>query len=138
MKLNIGAGNRHLEGFLSVDIQGGDVVTNAWDLPFQDGSVEEVYSRHFIEHVTLTQAADCLREWHRVLRPGAECLVICPDRDYHLPRIGNYAQDPVTGTTHHRHAMHALYGWQKMEQCGFIGVTRVAGPEPDLCVKGLR
>ncbi len=115
MKLNIGAGATPREGYLSVDIQGGDITAEAWDLPCDDDSVDAIYSRHMIEHVTPKQAGDCLREWVRVLKPGGVCRVICPDRDRVLRDIGNYHIDPTKGKTYHLCAMHSLYGWQRDE-----------------------
>jgi predicted SAM-dependent methyltransferase len=154
MKLNVGAGNRHREGYLSVDIQGGDWQCLAWELPAEDESVDAIYSRHFIEHVSPRQAGDCLREWYRVLKPGGTCHIICPDRDHHIPFLGNHNPDPTTGTTYHRHAMHSLYGWQKTEwdfhkwawteaemmelmaQVGFHSFTH--HPDPDVNLEGIK
>lgn len=55
MKLDLGAGKRPREGFLGVDVvEGSDFRVdlfgpNAW--PFEDGSVEEVWSSHLVEHI---------------------------------------------------------------------------------------
>jgi len=48
-------------------------------LPFADGSVDFLYSSHFLEHVPRWQALKLLRECHRVLRPGGLLRISVPD-----------------------------------------------------------
>lgn len=52
-------------------------------LPFDNGSVEEIYSSHFLEHLADRDVLPFLRECHRVLRPGGTVELIVPD----LPAI---------------------------------------------------
>lgn len=69
IKLNIGAGNKPIDGFISVDIKDG---INANSLPYEDASVDEVYASHVLEHFPYEQTVDVLREWSRVLKPGGK------------------------------------------------------------------
>jgi SAM-dependent methyltransferase len=48
-------------------------------LPFADGTVEAIYSSHFLEHVRREDALAFLRECHRVLRPGGVVRLVVPD-----------------------------------------------------------
>ena len=48
-------------------------------LPFEDNSVEYIFSSHFIEHLHYPQAVEYLRESFRVLKPGGIIRTICPD-----------------------------------------------------------
>ena len=49
-------------------------------LPFDDGSVDAVYSSHFFEHIYYSDAGAILKECHRVLRPGGVLrLAALPD-----------------------------------------------------------
>lgn len=48
-------------------------------LPFEDDSIEFVFSEHFIEHVSLKTAIGWLKEVYRVLRPGGIIRVSTPD-----------------------------------------------------------
>ena len=48
-------------------------------LPFTNGSVSNLFSSHFIEHLTYRQGIDFLKETHRVLKPGGIVRIICPD-----------------------------------------------------------
>src|SRR5262249_12971261 len=47
--------------------------------PHPDGAFEAVFSSHFLEHLYPDEARLCLRESHRVLRPGGVCRVAVPD-----------------------------------------------------------
>lgn len=70
LKLNLGACDHFLAGYLSVDIcQPADVVTdlrNPW--PWADNSVEAIYAHDVFEH--LPDKIFTLNEAHRVLCPG--------------------------------------------------------------------
>jgi SAM-dependent methyltransferase len=48
-------------------------------LPFDDGSVDAIYSSHFLEHVRREDALGFLRECHRVLRTGGVLRLVVPD-----------------------------------------------------------
>lgn len=78
-RLNIGAGHTRLDGFVNIDRSPrADVVLNLDDdrLPFEDGSVELIFTYHCIEHVRNYLFA--LGEMHRVLVPGGWLLVGVP------------------------------------------------------------
>ncbi len=116
MRLSVGAGGRKKPGYVTVDIQpGNDVQAPMWDLPYQDGEIEAIYSRHAIEHVTFVEAQRTLREWHRVLQPGGTIEIICPNRDYHVWQLSQPGQSPAGSVSNWTHAMASLYGWQKHE-----------------------
>ncbi len=73
MKLNLGCGNDHREGFVSADIRalpGVEIVCDARSLPLHDGSVEHLMANDLIEHIPMTEVGATLREWNRVLEPG--------------------------------------------------------------------
>lgn len=81
--LNVGAGETRIPSFINIDarhIPGIDIVTSADDLHmFEDLSVDLIYSCHVLEHFGRDRAADVLREWHRVLRPGGMLRIAVPD-----------------------------------------------------------
>lgn len=58
-------------GIKRVDIRNG--------IPYPDGSAAHVYSSHMIEHLSRWQAADLLKECHRVLAPGGILRLATPD-----------------------------------------------------------
>jgi uncharacterized protein YbaR (Trm112 family)/SAM-dependent methyltransferase len=69
---NVGsAALRHGSGVLNVDLfpdYGVDVVGDATQLPFQDGSLDGFISRRVLEHVC--KPGKAVAEMHRVLKPG--------------------------------------------------------------------
>ena len=60
---------------------GGDIINHNVNngLPFEDSSVEVIFSSHFIEHLTFEEGLNFLKECYRVLRPGGILRIICPD-----------------------------------------------------------
>ena len=63
------------------DDAGGHVINHNVNkgLPFRDNSISNIYSSHFIEHLTYTEAKDFLKESFRVLRPNHTIRIVCPD-----------------------------------------------------------
>jgi len=116
-RLNVGAGNMVVEGWTSVDVRASintDICCPAWDLPFEDNSVDAIHSRHMIEHLTYPEAVKALREWHRVLKKRAAVEISCPDLLYCLelfkdPKSPN---DIVPQFSNLKVAMGGLWGWQ--------------------------
>ncbi len=72
IRLNLGGGFSHYEGFLTVDqLPTADVVHDITQpLPFPDNSVDELFASHVIEHFPMWQIQDLLQDWCRVLIPG--------------------------------------------------------------------
>ena len=81
IKLNLGCGDQKIDGYKGVDIRdcGQEII---WDvrngIPFPDNSVDEVFSCHFIEHMTDAESMDLLREIYRVLKPKGATTHRCP------------------------------------------------------------
>ena len=74
MKIDIGCGNHKREGFIGVDIAPGENVDYVLDiekerLPFDDDSVDHVFSNHTFEHIWSPQ--NILREIVRVCKHDA-------------------------------------------------------------------
>jgi SAM-dependent methyltransferase len=78
LKLNIGAGDTHIDGYTPVDIKTG---TDAAQLPYADNSVDEIYACHVLEHFPVEETVNVLTEWRRVLKPGGRIKVAVPDFD---------------------------------------------------------
>lgn len=79
LKLNLGTGHTQIPGFVSVDrVDSADVVLDLGrdPLPFEDDSVDLVFSYHCLEHVDDYLFA--LGEIHRVLRHGGAFLLGVP------------------------------------------------------------
>ena len=81
LKLDLGCGKHPKEGFVGVDARdfGQEIVcdlrgTWKWD----DNSVDEVYSSHFLEHLTAPERIHFANELYRVLKPGGKAEIITP------------------------------------------------------------
>lgn len=79
LMLNIGAGRTYIPGFRNIDISPLAEITmdlSKEPLPFEDNSVDLIFSYHTLEHVPDYLFA--LSEIHRVLKPGAVFLMGVP------------------------------------------------------------
>jgi len=85
LKLDIGSGPFPIPGFTGVDryiASDGIVNANMWELPYADDSVDEIYSSHALEHVEKRMIIPTLKEWRRVLKPGATATLFVPDLEW--------------------------------------------------------
>lgn len=87
VKLNVGAGNTQIEGWIPIDRKLGQ---EAYPLPetiehegqtitLSDGSVDEIRASHILEHFDFAQSRAVLQEWVRVLKPGGRIRIAVPD-----------------------------------------------------------
>lgn len=81
LRLDLGCGKNKREGFIGVDSRdfGQDMthdLTTKW--PWEDESVEEVYSSHFVEHLTWPERVHFFNELYRVLKKGSKATIITP------------------------------------------------------------
>jgi glycosyltransferase involved in cell wall biosynthesis len=97
MKLNLGCGGEHLQGWVNVDKFAAAQPDLVHDLerfpwPFPDDCAEEVLLKHVLEH--LGRDSDTflgiLRELYRVCAPGAAVRIVVPH-----PRHRDFLQDPT-------------------------------------------
>jgi SAM-dependent methyltransferase len=81
LKLHLGCGPVHLEGFINIDIAPAPLSMNVlWGLPFDDASVAVVYLSHLLEHLFYPGDVNALfSEIFRVLAPGGCVRVVVPD-----------------------------------------------------------
>jgi predicted SAM-dependent methyltransferase len=122
MKLEIGCGKKPREGYLTCDIRDlpkVDYVCAADQLPFEEASVDEIYSRHVAEHFTLKEFLKVLEEWNRVLKVGGVVYIICPNLLWHLKQVleGSHASfyNKESGSNDRFWGMGSLFGWQQDE-----------------------
>lgn len=102
-----------------------DVFADIMGLPFAAGSVERAYAGHVLEHIEFDALTEALEEIRRVLRPGAELLVVGPDveKGRALFESGSYPATSVTaeerlkglGVTHDHGGNPALHKWDCSE-----------------------
>lgn len=81
-KLNLGCGNKRIEGYVNADIvkiNEVDEVFPFYEVPYTDSSISAISSEHALEHVSLENAKQAIQEWFRVLEPGGELKLYIPD-----------------------------------------------------------
>ncbi len=80
--VQLGAGVRNVDGWVNVDLSGGDVDLDLTfgKLPWKDTSVQNIVSQHVIEHLVIEdELIPLLREAHRILKPTGELWLATPD-----------------------------------------------------------
>lgn len=79
-KLNLGAGALPLEGWVNIDVFPSDLPYNVnWGLPFEDNSVDFVYSAYLLEHIDYKNVPNLLNDVHRVLKKGGAMRLCVPN-----------------------------------------------------------
>lgn len=119
-RLNLGANDRRVEGFVSVDVcQPADVIAdlnNRW--PWTDSSVDEVLAFDVFEH--LLSKWFTMNELYRVLKPGGRATIEVPcaahgagafqdpthvsywtGNDFAYYELGNYARERFRGSSYY-------------------------------------
>jgi len=102
IKVDLGCGKNKQPDHIGIDRIAFDNVDKVLDiakerLPFDDDSVDEVYTSHFIEHLDAVERCHAFNEIYRILRMGGKCTVIVPywassraygDPTHRFPPIG--------------------------------------------------
>jgi len=81
-----------LPGFVNLDVaesKAADVRADCLRLPFLDGSLDEIYAGHVVEHLERGEAAAFVAECLRCLRPGGALGVVVPDTRAIMSRYVN-------------------------------------------------
>ena len=82
LRLNLGSGDSKIDGFVNVDLdhKKGDA---HWDIshrfPYEDGTVDEIWMLHILEHVKEFLHRRILEECFRVLKVGGILLIAYPE-----------------------------------------------------------
>ena len=111
MKVEFGCGNKpSKKNYKTCDIRnlpGIDFVCPAWEIDkyVPTNSVDEIYSRHFFEHLTFAQGERLVKIWFKILKPSGICKIIVPNLEFHLQQF--------LTKTNLDHARAGLWGWQR-------------------------
>ena len=113
MKLHVGCGRRHIDGWVNADLYPTSATDMVFDLqepwPIKENDVEAIYGCHVFEH--LTRPLDFLKEaWH-ALRPNGTV-------DLHFPYGGHRS-----AWWDHTHVRPYFAEWFAMLQPGYAEVT---------------
>ena len=120
-------------------LPGIDYVCPAWDIDLASEEVDEIYSRHFFEHLTFAQGMATLLAWFYILKPGGTVEMILPDVAAHMrlflgssPQKQKQAALSIWG--HQRHDLDVDWDVHKsgydlytladtLAAAGFVGIT---------------
>ena len=87
VNLEIGAGNRRMPGWISIDFDSeADMQFDLRKpLPMPDNSIDRIYSSHVLEHFSYPNPlSNLLEECFRVLKPGGVFDAAVPDGERYL------------------------------------------------------
>jgi predicted SAM-dependent methyltransferase len=98
LRLHIGCGPVYKEGWVNMDLARPgwrlDLVWDLrWGLPFDDGTVDAIFSEHLFEHLPWAAGLSLLRHCHRVLRSGGGIRVGVPDLQRYV--LSYLEKDPL-------------------------------------------
>ena len=74
IQLNLGAGNKEVEGAMSLDFPEWNADRNY--IPMNENSVDVIHMYHFLEHIA--EPVLMLKECQRILRPGGFINIVVP------------------------------------------------------------
>ena len=114
-RLHIGCGTQAIPGWINVDNQNLSGVDRIIDvrngLPFS--RVEAIFAEHFLEHLTLDDGLNFLREARRVLDPAGLIRISTPNLDWVY--LTHYRTGPSVGDEDALHDClqlnRAFHGW---------------------------
>ena len=83
IKLHLGCGTKHIEGYTNIDIRylpGVDEVNNIRFLRnYKTNSVDEIYAYHVLEHFGRWEYKTVLSRWFEILKPGGVLRLAVPN-----------------------------------------------------------
>lgn len=82
IKLNLGCGKKHKEGFINIDIhQPADVILKLGiiPLPFKENSIDEIEADNLLEHLSHEEFLFLMNDAWRVCKPGGRFWIRVPD-----------------------------------------------------------
>lgn len=83
MKLHLGCGKRHIDGFINIDIVDNDSVDVIDDVStlskFENECADLIYACHVLEHFKRNEYFGVLKRWTELLKPGGILRLAVPD-----------------------------------------------------------
>lgn len=105
LKVHLGCGDNIFHGWTNVDIEGPAQIKAdlSQNVPFNDNSVDFVYSEHFIEHIPRDRGLWFLQQCKRILKPDGIIRIATPDlkiycQEYMAKRLDRWRTHWQPGT----------------------------------------
>jgi SAM-dependent methyltransferase len=93
------------------------------EFPFENGAFDWIYSEHFIEHISPTEAVSWLKECRRLLSPGGIMRITTPNLRTYAEAYMDRARGGSFFAEHHERLMSA---WKRSSEAA-IEATTVEG-----------
>jgi predicted SAM-dependent methyltransferase len=82
--LNVGCGDNTPENFINLDYSWSQKIDICMDItkrryPVKSNALKGIYTEHCIEHITLQNFEQNVKEFYRMLKPGGILRIITPD-----------------------------------------------------------
>lgn len=84
LRLNLGCGRFKLPDFINIDQLervNPDLICDVLNLPYEQGTVDEIYAGHILEHFAFADGLKALHYWHSLLKDGGIISISVPDYD---------------------------------------------------------
>jgi len=76
------------DNFINLDYMWHPKLDMCWDvtnkMPLPDASLKGIYTEHCLEHITIYQMDDVLKDFYRLLKPGGTVRIIVPSGTVYL------------------------------------------------------
>lgn len=107
IKLNIGSGEYPKKDYINIDkyYEGSDIKADASKLPYDDNTVDEIFSSHVLEHFNKYEIKDVLTEWYRVLKNEGKL-------DLEVPNFESIVKNWLDSEDKTGFAMDTIFGLQ--------------------------
>lgn len=83
IKLHLGCGNKHIDGFINIDVRPLETVDLVEDIgvlnSFSENSVDLIYVSHVLEHFGRWEYMSILKKWYNKLKPSGILRICVPD-----------------------------------------------------------
>ncbi len=121
MRVEVGSGGSPMPGYIHCDLCASphvELVCTASAIPFKHESIDEIYARHVLEHLTLQEAKLALMNWRGALRSGGRVDINVPDLKKTIRQLGKRGYSPYLNArvSNRDHAMGSIYGWQNNDR----------------------
>lgn len=113
LKLHVGCASIRLPGYLNIDCRKTDATDYVCPASaisaVSVGTVDEIYSRHMLEHLDFNEAKLTLLHWYDLLAPNAFINIIVPDIKFHAKQVLGLANSHFDDQMEHAYA--GFWGW---------------------------
>lgn len=97
LKLNLGCGNDIKKGYINIDkhnnLSEADLCCDISQLPYEEGTVDEILLFHILEHFPFRKVPIVLKEWRRVLKLEGIIKIKVPNLEQWIDKWNSFSDD---------------------------------------------